>query len=267
MQHYISDEDELLEEIENFEPLAVSTSESIKFLVPEETPAVTFSWLANRNCVYVFDVYTQCKPLFNLLERLELESPDGTIITAGLSGDEESGVYRTITVREPTAGDLDRADRQERARATRSHPGRMGEQASRYTRVAWVAFVDNASLDAEAWVSRRDAVRSNQPINIRARMVFRSLATNIAVEATVSHAGSTWTIPMFDDGLHGDEQRRDGIYGGWFNPDGTWDVTNGNYRVKVRLESESGLALGVGIRRLGRGAHPPRNPSPRHGLG
>lgn len=247
IQHYISGEDEIHEHIADLDALTESVVEEISFTVPEETPGMVFSWLGNRACVLIVDGQeTRCDPVLNHLVRLELEDPDGAVYPAGLSAAETAGVYRTVTVADPRAGNwIARIDKTEPI-----IPGLIpGEWEARVpeTRVSWVAFVDNPDLEGAAWTSPRRAP-VDYPVVILGQMTFRTLATNISVEATVSHAGNLWTVPMFDDGAHGDGARRDGVYGGYFNPDGNWpNVDEGGYRVKVRMGSEEGLAMGIGF--------------------
>lgn len=246
LQHHVSDEDEITERIANLEPIAQSIVETMTFTVPEDTPMLTFSWLANHACVLIFDEGGEyCEPVLNLLERVELEDPSGRTYPTGVSRAEQSGVYRSRSIRNPEPGEwIARIDKSEPP-IPGMFPG-LWEANVPETRIAWVAFVDHPSLDARAWTSPRRAP-VDHPVGIRARMHFRSLATNISVDATVTHTGLSWAVPLFDDGEHGDGEPHDGLYGGWFNPDGDWpDVEDGNYRVKVHFASQAGIALGVG---------------------
>ena len=100
------------------------------------------------------------------------------------------------------------------------------EQKVAATSVTWTAHVSHGSLVADAWVldPRRPL---NAPVTILAELTRGPRLTDISAVATVTHAGSEWTLPMFDDGEHGDIGLADGTYGAIFKPGRRLDRRHG----------------------------------------
>jgi hypothetical protein len=244
MAQALRDRDEILE-YRGYLPSPAADLEEHTFTVPEGSTLLRFSWLGNRTCVLEGSAISKCTPVLNLLTTVELVSPTGQHFTASASGAASAGVYRTRSVTNPTPGVWTaRAVVTEPVPPPSSIPSEWGYKVPR-TRVSWVADVANPALSASAWV-QDSRVALDHPVKVRAEMTYGSVLTRISATATVTHLGSTWTIPMFDDGTNGDDVARDGVYGCLFNPFGNMPgVTAGAYRVKVRFVSLAGEALAV----------------------
>jgi hypothetical protein len=245
MGHSISKDTEVLEERALLESPLVTTIEEKNFVVPEGSTSLTFSWLANHTCVHPDPTPGVCLPVLNLLPAVEIESPTGTVYPALLTPDAESGVYRKVVVAGPEAGTWTaRIDKTEPMPPPSVIAGEWETKVAD-TRVSWVAHVDHPGIEGETWALPRRAPL-DMPVTILAQFDWGYPMTRLDVSATVSHAGQSWTIPLADDGLNGDQAAADGLYGGRFNPDGTWaNVMPGGYRVKVRMQSVDGESLSI----------------------
>ncbi len=245
MAHGLAKETEILELRADLLPLAASVVEKRTFLVPAGAASLKFSWLANRTCVQESTAVSPCRPVLNELRKVEIESPSGVRYSATSPPGAAGGVFRYVEVRAPQAGVWTaRIDKSEPQPSPTTIPGEWAYKIPR-TRVSWVAHVAHPTIEVAAYVrERRAPVGSSVVLN--ARMHYGAALTNVSAEAVVTHAGHTWTVPMLDDGAHGDGIAADGEYGGIFNPDGTWaNVSKGLYRVKVRMRSRAGVAIAL----------------------
>ncbi len=136
-------------------------------------------------------------------------------------------------------------------------PGQWESQVPK-TRVSWVAWVEHRDLEASAWVRDR-LMPVGEPVVIRAEMYYGAPLTKVEMSATVTHEGHSWSVLMFDDGLHGDGIAHDGEYAGIFNEDGTSpNVDSGLYRVKVRMTSTAGQSLALELEEFDDDINEPR---------
>jgi hypothetical protein len=253
MVQLLRDRDEVLE-YRGYLPPAGQVEEHT-FTVPAGTSLLRFSWLGNRTCVFSgAPPNGTCTPVLNLLTTVELIGPDGTHYAAKAGGAASAGVYRVHTVNAPRAGTWTaRIDTATPNPPPSTDPFEWPNKVPK-TRVSWVAHVAHPGVAASAWVKER-RVPVDHAVPIRAEMTFGRRVTGITASAVVTHRGSAWTVPMYDDGTNGDDVARDGIYVGVFNPDGVWPgVSAGAYRVKVKLASEGGMARPVNPEKLQDGA-------------
>jgi hypothetical protein len=248
MAHNLAKETEILELRSDLEPLTNSTVETRTFLVPSGVQSLKFSWIANRTCVRENTGASPCHPVLNELTTVELISPSGTHYATSQPTGAAGGVYRYVDVRIPEPGTWTaRIDKTEPQPSPTTIPGEWAFKVPR-TRVSWVAHVVRPGLEALAYVRDR-RLPPDAPVTIRAEMHFGARLTGLhSAEAVVTHAGYSWTTPLYDDGAHGDGIAGDGEYAGIFNPDGNWpNVTPGLYRVKVRMSSRAGEAIALEI--------------------
>jgi hypothetical protein len=246
MAHNIAKETEILELRGDLEPLTTSIVEIRAFRVPAGAQTLKFSWIANRTCVLESTAVSPCHPVLNELRLVELISPSGVHYSTTQPTGAEGGVFRYVEVRIPEAGIWTaRIDKAEPQPSPTTIPGEWAYKVPR-TRVSWVAHVVHSGVEALAYVRER-RLPPTAPVTINAEMRYGALLTNLAVaEAVVTHAGHSWTVPLFDDGAHDDGATSDGEYGGIFNPQGNWaNVLPGLYRVKVRMGSRAGQAIAL----------------------
>ncbi len=260
MAHHIAQETEILELRADLEPLTVSTVEEQTFRVAAGTQTLKFSWIANRTCVLDQIPATSCEAVINLLELVELESPNGIHYSASQPVGSAGAAYRYIEVDTPQPGIWTaRIDKSQPVPAPSTLPGEW-ENKVQNTRVSWVGHVVHPALEGLAYI-REPRAPIDSAVVINAELFYGATLTEIDVTATVTHAGQIWTIPMFDDGKHGDHTAFDGEYGGIFNPDGNWPgLTPGAHRVKVRMEAQEGVALSLNLEEYDDNTN---DPSPR----
>lgn len=201
------------------------------FTVPEGTTVLEFAWTGNHariqtSPVLVFDTVS-----------FTLEGPSpGEVFSPSGTTPEVSALYRTIRIDNPTAGTWT-------ARIDTSTVVPAAERAD--AEVGWLANIEHPELRAEAYVAQPKR-RTGQPVTINATLGMGAFfATPIAAVAHVTHEGNSWTVDMFDDGQHDDEDPNDGIYGGIFASASVPGATTGGYRVKVTLTSTQGVSVGV----------------------
>lgn len=256
LSHHIAKQSELHETRGDLQPLALSTVEEQFFQVPAGSAKLSFSWLGNRTCIQD-TLGNPCRPVLNLLQRVELESPSGVVYSDSQPTGAEGGVYRLVEVPNPQAGLWTaRIDKSEPVPAPSIIPGEWENKVPK-TRVSWTGWVEHPGLEALAWVRDR-FMPLDEPVVIRARMYQNATLTDIDVRATVTHAGQSWNVTLHDDGTHGDDVAGDGEYGGTFNEGGTWaGVGNGLYRVKVRMEAKGGTARALSLEEFDDEAHEP----------
>ncbi len=242
MGHRVRGNDEIFESRARLQPLATSTIESRTYRVPEGTTELVFSWLADRTCIRRSTGSFPCDPVLNLISRLELQPPSGSAIVAGRPAGTQGGVYRTITVRNPAPGTWTaRIDKTEPVPSPSPIPSEWKKKIPK-TGVSWIAEIVNPFLHGFAYVTE-PRLPVDAPVTIRGEMFRGGRLAPVTMTAQVTHRGLSWSVPMFDDGAHDDLGSGDGVYGGVFNPDGTWaGVTPGAYRVKVLMRSVAGLA-------------------------
>lgn len=232
-------ESEALEDVAFLSSYPVETR---TFQVPAGTTALDMGWLGNAATVVEGCGVEICnvRTGFPLLE-FELEAPDGTVFPGVLG---PSGVnYATARVPDPLPGVWTA-----RVDASRIRSGHTGLE------VTWVAWLDNPSLAAQAWVKSPRAAL-NQPVTLLATLRYPSPLTGLSVHAVVTHRGTETVVPLHDDGAHDDERAGDGIYGGVFNAAAA-TLSAGAYRVKVSLTALAGSSRAVAVEQDGSSALP-----------
>ncbi|MCU0231142.1 MAG: VWA domain-containing protein, partial [Acidobacteria bacterium] len=261
MGHRLHDDDEVLETRARLQPLAQSTVETRTFHVPAGTTRLVFTWLADRTCIRRTTGVFPCDPVLNLVTRLELQPPVGAPFVAGKPVGSEGGVYRTIEVRNPVAGSWTaRINKAEPVPSPSPIPSEWSNKVPK-TGVSWIAEIDNPAFEGRAY-PKQPRLPLAAPVTIRAEMLRGGRLKFVTMEATVSRRGHSWSVPFFDDGAHDDLGAGDGLYGGIFNPDGTWaGVGSGAYRVKVRMQSIAGRSTVAPLEDLEPGSAEPQ-PAP-----
>jgi hypothetical protein len=105
--------------------------------------------------------------------------------------------------------------------------------------IGWSAGIRHPDAYVEASVDRH-LVGMGQKVGLRATLGLSEPLTEIAVDAAVSFGNVTASVPMHDDGLHGDVAPGDGIYGALYTP-----TSFGVHTVQVTLQATAGVSRTV----------------------
>jgi von Willebrand factor type A domain len=240
MKHRVNGLDQVFED----ELATLSETEDLQsraFWVPIESGSLTFLWIGNE-VPYCSDFGTEhCFEWSTTWDELvfTLESPSGQIYP-GVIG---KSFQAALRVDAPEPGWW-------QARVDASAVPVSYLELREATRVSWLAYVDQRDLLAKAWVEDWK-VPKDEPVLINASLFFKAPLTRVAVAAAVSHNGVHYApVFLFDDGMHGDAEPHDSIYGGLFNPDGALLTTPGAYSVKVAFLSLTGISETVRLEML-----------------
>lgn len=78
----------------------------------------------------------------------------------------------------------------------------------------WAIVAGERALGARAWLSTASRVRG-APVAILACSADERSMQALSAQCTLHSEGAARSVPMFDDGEHGDDARDDGVYGAW----------------------------------------------------
>jgi hypothetical protein len=241
MKHVLSGHDEIFSDKLTTLEDGQDTYERL-FYVPIDSGPLQFTWLGNevKYCPQAVGTSVPvCDAPSIVFDDLtfEIESPSGDLYP----GLHHEGYGASAVVAGPEPGWWI-------ARADASAVPTTADYAINVralSKLSWLANITHPDLLAKAWIA--DWKQGlNQPVLINASLYFKAPLSRIAVLATVTYRGVQYGgIWLRDDGQSGDNQAGDGIYGGWFNPDGDWATWVGRYNVNVQMLSIAPISKAV----------------------
>lgn len=240
MSQRLADRAEVLEVRSRLPRPSEQNVETQVFEVAAGTRSFRFGWLGDHTCAEPAPIglaplgtesssTANCIPILSLLQA-DLVAPGGQVFPASPDSGAEDGVYLNLKIDAPPSGIW-----QARLHLDRPNGFTVDEWERKVpaARVGWIAHLDHPALEGRAWMAEYQAPPGG-PVTILAQMTYGEIVTGIEATAEVQRGGRSWSVQLFDDGLHRDGGAEDGVYGGSFASE---EAVTGAYRVAVRLRS------------------------------
>lgn len=187
-------------------------------VVPKEATAAMFTWMGSAEPWLG-------TPLFNMAT-YTVTSPSGDIYLVGGGVTEDRARFRSLEVLDPEPGEWVMTTDAVISGITAQPAfelGALATVASPYEPFAWTLHETGAL---------------HKPMRVRALVdLDREPMTRVKVSAEIVNEDLRWPIPLYDDGMHGDDERGDGVYGGTFAP-----TEIGPHNVEVTFDVQAGVS-------------------------